>query len=37
MVKDRLSEDMADLVIAVKDERGATLFEVEALVRVRPH
>ena len=37
MVKDRLSEDMADFVIAVKDERGATLFEVEALVRVRPH
>ena len=37
MVKDRLSEDMADFIIAVRDERGKTLFEVEALVRVREH
>ena len=35
MVKDRLSEDMADFVITVRDEGGKTLFGVQALVRVR--
>ena len=37
MVKDRLSDDMADFVLAVRDERGETLFEVQALVRVLEH
>ena len=37
MVNDRVSEDMADFVIAVRDERGEPLFEVEALVQVREH
>ena len=37
MVKDRLSEDMADFIIAVRDEGGQVLFEIEALVRVREH
>jgi len=31
MVKDRLSDDMADFVIIVRDEGGETLFEVQAL------
>jgi hypothetical protein len=37
MVKDRLTDDMADFVIIVRDEGGETLFEVQALVRVREH
>jgi len=37
MVKDRLSEEMADFVIAVRDERGKALFQVQALVQVREH
>ena len=37
MVKDRLSEEMADFVIAVRDERGKALFQVQALVQIRKH
>jgi hypothetical protein len=38
MVKDRLLfEEIADFVIAVRDERGEALFEVQAIVQVREH